>query len=237
LSRVAFVTGGASGIGLATVERLREEGYDVWTADLTAEPGERSVPMDVSDPESVRAGLARVERLDALVLSAGVNAIAPFEDIPLEKWRRALDVNILGTYLCLQAALPALRAAPPPAHVVVVTSSAAKLPGPFTTAYNATKAGQLNLMRSAAVALAPEVLVNAINPGVTDTAMWRQLDEELPKAGAPKEWNMERRAGALPIGRPSTPQEVAEAIAFLVGERNSYMLGEDVNVNGGLALH
>jgi meso-butanediol dehydrogenase/(S,S)-butanediol dehydrogenase/diacetyl reductase len=121
--------------------------------------------------------------------------------------------------------------------VVVVASSAAKLPGPFTTAYNASKAAQVNLMRTAAVALAPQILVNAVNPGVTDTAMWRHLDAELPKAGADPDWNMRRRAGALPIGRPSTPEEVADAIAFMVGPANTYMLGEDVNVNGGLALH
>src|SRR5438093_853212 len=128
-------------------------GGDVAEAEVArwlAGDGARALAVDISDAESVDRAFAAVaaedEAIDALVLNAGVVAVAPFDDIPVELWQRTLTVNVVGAYLCLRAALPGLRNAPPPARVVFVSSSAAKLPGPYTAPYNASKAALVNLM-------------------------------------------------------------------------------------------
>jgi NAD(P)-dependent dehydrogenase (short-subunit alcohol dehydrogenase family) len=241
---VAVVTGGGSGIGAATALALARDGYRVWTADLdedaakrTAEgAGGEAIRLDVADERSVDAAFAAIGApVDVLVCSAGVIVVEPFEEFTVEQWERTHRVNVVGTYLCLRAALPALRAAAPPARVINVASAAGKMAGPFTAPYNASKAAVINLTRSAAVALAPQVLVNAICPGVIDTPMWRRdLGPGLARAGS--ETTFEARSAARPIGRPGTAEEVAAAIVFMASPANAYMLGEDVNVNGGLAL-
>lgn len=250
---VAVVTGGASGIGLAAARRLAGDGYRVWLADVDAERAEAtasslcsegldadSVAVDIGDPESVARAFeaigGRDSAIDALVLSAGIIVVEQFADFTADQWERTMRINVVGAYLCLQAALPLLRRAETPARVVLVASTAGKQPGPFTAPYNASKAAMISLGRSAAAALAPDVIVNSVCPGVIDTPMWRRdLGPGLTRAGS--ETTFEARGGSTPAGRPGTPEEVAAVIAFLAGPGAAYVVGEDVNVNGGLAMH
>jgi NAD(P)-dependent dehydrogenase (short-subunit alcohol dehydrogenase family) len=246
---VAVVTGGGSGIGAATALALARDGYGIRLADLDSAAAERSalavraaggeadpLTVDVAEPASVATAFAAIgEPIDVLVNAAGIIVVEAFADFTAEQWERTYRVNVVGTYLCLQAALPALRAAEPPARVINVASAAGKMAGPFTAPYNASKAAVINLTRSAAVALAPGILVNAVCPGVIDTPMWRRdLGPGLVRAGSGT--TFEARTASLPIGRPGTAEEVAATIAFMASPGNAYMLGEDVNVNGGLAL-
>jgi 3-oxoacyl-[acyl-carrier protein] reductase len=252
--KVAVVTGAASGIGAASARALSRDGFHVWCADRD-EPGARAtaarlaadgcgsdaVAVDVSDPASVTAAFAAVtassQSIDVLVNSAGTIVVRRFEEGTKAEWERVYAVNVVGAYLCLQAALPALRAAAP-GRVVNIASAAAKTAGPFTAAYNASKAALVSFTRSAAQALAPDVLVNSVCPGVIDTPMWREhLGPGLAAAGAGPAATFEQRTAALPIRRAGTADEVAEVVAFLASTRSSYVLGEDVNVNGGLVMY
>lgn len=252
--KVAVVTGAASGIGAAVVRRLAQDGFRVWAADLNEQGVQQlarelcesamqvsPLALDVGSERSVGEAFERVRRasdhLDVLVNSAGIVAVSPFEQGTQEVWERVLRINVVGTYLCLQAALPALKRAEPPARVINLSSGAAKMPGPFTAAYNASKAAVLSLTRSAAVALAPGVLVNSVCPGVIGTPMWEKLGQELATAGAGPGTSFDDRIAALPIKRAGTAEDVANVISFLASGDSAYIVGEDVNVTGGYVMH
>lgn len=240
-----IVTGGASGIGLATVRRLLAAGTQVFAFDRdeaalarvsNLDPG-RAVLVDVSDAASVEAAFAFVAsealHLHALVNVAGVVRVGPFDDIDLDDWLETYRVNVVGTYLCMRAALPLLRSAPATPRIVNVASIAAKQPTPFLAAYGASKAAMLSLTRSAAVALAPDILVNAVCPGVIDTPLWEVLARDVPTVGATRAATADEGGARTPLGRPGQPEEVAGAIAFLLGPDSTYLTGEVLDVNGG----
>ena len=252
--RVAVITGGARGIGRAVALRLAADGKHVWIGDIdptgaktvvdeitTAGGSAGAVLLDVSDPQSVTEAFDEIAQhdsaIDALVNNAGVTAVHAFEEIPVEAWERAYRVNVVGMYLCIRAALPALRHAPPPARIVNVASGAGKIAGAYTAAYHASKAAVISLTRSAAVALAPDILVNSVCPGVIDTPMWELIDAGLAAIDAPASARFDHRSSALPLQRPGTADEVAAVIAFLAGPESRYMTGEDVNVTGGSVMH
>jgi NAD(P)-dependent dehydrogenase (short-subunit alcohol dehydrogenase family) len=256
VTRIAVVTGAASGIGAASARALARDGFRIWCADVNADGAEgvadgiraggaeaEAIALDVSDEAAVAAAFERITArepvLDVLVNSAGIIAVCRFDEGTKQVWERVYGINVVGMYLCMQAALPALRAtAQPPARIVNVASAAGKMPGPFTAPYNASKAAVINMSRSAAVALAPDILVNSVCPGVIDTPMWRQhLEPKLMEAGAGPQATFEARTAAVPSKRAGTAEEVAELVAFLAGPGGSYVLGEDLNVNGGLAMY
>jgi meso-butanediol dehydrogenase / (S,S)-butanediol dehydrogenase / diacetyl reductase len=252
--RHAVVTGAASGIGAATARRLARDGFRIGLLDLRADAtrdvadqiaadGGKAYALeaDVTDPGQLASvfGEARdvQAELSVLVNSAGVVAVNRFEDFSAADWRRTYEVNVIGTYLAMVAALPALRAADEPARVINVASAAGKRAGPFTAPYNASKAAVINLSRTAATAWAPDVLVNCVCPGVIDTPMWQSMDRQLEGLGAGPEASFVERTAALPIARPGQADEVAELIGALAGAAGAYVLGEDINVSGGLVMH
>ena len=175
--------------------------------------------------------------IDVLVNSAGIIVNSRFEETAVTDWERTYRVNVIGTYVCMIAALPGLRAAPAPARIINIASAAGKVPGVYTSSYNASKAAVINLTRSAAVALAPSILVNSVCPGIIDTPMWEQQRIGLARIGAGPGTTFEERVASLPIKKAGTAEDVAEVVAFLAGRGGAYVLGEDINVNGGLVLH
>jgi NAD(P)-dependent dehydrogenase (short-subunit alcohol dehydrogenase family) len=248
--KAAVVTGAASGIGAATVDRLRSEGYRMWAFDLDREALDRRAASDdgvtpvigdVSSPEDVSQAFEAVTReassLDVLVCSAGICRAAPFDSISVELFELTWRVNVLGTYLCLQAALPLLRQATAPARVVNVASIGAKQPSPYLAAYAATKAAVVSLTRSAAAALAPEILVNCVCPGAIETAMWDSLGDDLKAIGAQRSTTATERGASVPLKRAGSAEEVAELIASLCGPAGTYITGEDINCSGGAVMH
>jgi NAD(P)-dependent dehydrogenase (short-subunit alcohol dehydrogenase family) len=250
LDRVAVVTGAGSGIGAASARRLAADGFMVWCLDLRLEAAEDSASsienaaaqaVDVGDEASVSEAFDTILRsagaIDVLVNSAGIIVNSRFDETAVRDWERTYRINVIGTYLCMVAALPGLRAAASPSRIVNIASAAGKLPGMYTVSYNASKAAVISLTRSAAVALAPDILVNSVCPGVIDTPMWDQQRVGLARIGAGPGTTFEERVAALPIKRPGSAEDVAEVVAFLAGPGGSYILGEDINVNGGLALH
>lgn len=234
--RAALVTGAAGGLGLATAERLRSDGWSVGGVDVA--PGDGSAPADlvqadVSDAaavtDAVAATIARFGRLDAVVTCAGVfrNTLSPVHLLAEDAWLRTLQVNLTGTFLTVRAALPHLVESKGTA--VLVASVAADHPQPGGVAYSASKAGVAALARSVALEYGPlGVRACSVSPGYMTTAM---------AAPALRREDVRARIEAgIPLGRVASADEVAAVIAFLVSPAAGYLTGRDVVVDGGGAL-
>lgn len=240
-----MVTGGASGIGRRTVQRLLHDGWTVWVFDADPTPvdnglGERAEGTlhcercDVRDPEDLRRAFAAVRAvsrsLDALVCSAGVARVGALELTSLEDATLMLDVNVLGVWLTVREALPLLRTKGDlanPARVVVVGSIGGIRPKVSSGLYGATKAAVHVLTQVFAVELAPSgVTVNAVAPGSTDTPMLTSAIGDGVAAGF-------RSSGTSPLGRIAQPDDVASAILFLLSDDARYVNGVVLPVDGG----
>jgi len=251
--RVAIVTGAAGAIGGATARLLAARGAGVAVADLDLdrlddvvgacrELGAEvlAVGVDQSEPAAVDAMVAatveRFGRLDVLANVAGIWDFKLVEDTSLELWERTLRVNLTGTFLCCRAALPALRvsgsaapgsAAPGSAAIVNVSSGSAFRPVKTVGAYAASKGGIVAFSRVLAEEAAPEVRVNVVAPGPTETATHEAAVTEEAKA------TTAAVAQGIPLGRMAKPSEIAEAIVFAASSRASFMTGNILHVNGG----
>ncbi|MEV5550695.1 SDR family oxidoreductase [Streptomyces sp. NPDC052309] len=234
----AIVTGGASGIGLATAELLAARGADVAVLDL--EPGAVPSPLrryraDVGDDPSVRravdAAAADLGAIDILVNNAGVGAIGTIEDNDDAQWRRVFDINVMGIVRTSRAALPHLRRSRS-AAVVNTCSIAATAGLPQRALYSASKGAVLSLtLAMAADHIREGIRVNCVNPGTVDTPwVGRLLDAAQDPAA-------ERAAleARQPSGRLVTAHEVAEAIAYLAGPAAGSVTGSALAVDGGMA--
>lgn len=227
----AIVTGGGSGIGLATVGRLRTEGFDVAVLDLTAEGG--VVACDVTDPASVASAIGTVVatygRIDVLVNNAGITGgptATVLHETPIEEWDRVLAVNVRGPFLCSRAVLPTMIAQGT-GHVITIASVAGLVAFPGRAAYTASKGAAVMLTRSIAVDYARYgIRANAICPGMVYTPMtaWR-LDQPDLRA------DIERQ---IPMGRVADPTEIADAVALLAAGRLAYLNGHPLVLDGGL---
>ena len=235
---VAVVTGGGSGIGKVTCERLIREGFRLGVLDLDGPGAAESagdgigLGVDVADPVAVAEAFATVEKelgpVDVLVNNAGITgsaAAARLHETPLEEWDRVMAVNVRGVYLCSQAAL---RSMVPrrSGHIITVASVAGMVPFPGRSVYSVSKAAALLLARSIAADYAADgIRSNAICPGMVETPMtkWRLDQPDLRAA-------IEAR---IPAGRVAQPEDIAEAIALLASGRMSYMTGHGLVVDGG----
>jgi 2-keto-3-deoxy-L-fuconate dehydrogenase len=233
----ALVTGGASGIGLATAQRLAGLGARVAVLDLADEApdGLLLVRADVADDVAVRTAVAEAIEalggLDILVNNAGVGAQGGVADNDDEEWHRVFDVNVLGMVRVARAALPALRASDHGA--IVNTSSIAATAGlPDRVLYSATKGGVLSMTLAMAADLLPEgIRVNAVNPGTADTPWIGRLLERTDDPAA------ERAAlnARQPHGRLVSADEVAGAIAYLASPASGSTTGTWIAVDGGMS--
>jgi NAD(P)-dependent dehydrogenase (short-subunit alcohol dehydrogenase family) len=239
--RTALVTGGASGIGAAIVRRFAAEGAAVAIGDRDVVGAERvraelaqegrrglALALEVTDRASVVAALDATEatlgRLDLLVTSAGISRPAPFLELADADWAEVLAVNLGGTFLCVQEAGRRM-AARGFGRIVCIASNCARRATSYRAAYNASKAGVVSLVQSAAIELAPfGVTVNALSPGPVDSPMARR--NHTPAL---------RRAilEVTPLRRYAHAEEVAAAALFLASAEASYLTGHELSLDGG----
>ncbi|MGH3468861.1 MAG: 3-oxoacyl-ACP reductase [Thermocrispum sp.] len=241
--RVAVVTGGAGGIGLATVRRFAAEGARVVVADLDADAGKRAaeevdglfVQVDVTDEAAVedlfQAAVDAYGSVDVAFNNAG---ISPPEDdsiltTGLDAWRRVQEVNLTSVYLCCKSVLPHMRRQG--RGSIVNTASFVATMGAATSqiSYTASKGGVLALSRELGVQFAREgIRVNALSPGPVNTPLLRELFAKDPERA-------QRRLVHVPAGRFAEPTEIAAAVAFLASDDSSFITAANFLVDGGIS--
>jgi NAD(P)-dependent dehydrogenase (short-subunit alcohol dehydrogenase family) len=248
----AIVTGAGKGIGHGVALTLAREGADVAAFDISADVnavaaqeisalGRRgiAVTVDVSRPEDIRRAVAKVVaefgQIDILVNCAGIVTSHHFLDLTEEQWDSTLDTNAKGTFFINQ--IVAKEMIPHRSGSIINITSGVRA-RPMATHYAASKVAVDIITKSAALTLAPHnIRVNAIDPGMVDTPMWREMDAErvrlfgLAPGEATRRW-----IAAVPLGRMSTPDEVAKVVVFLASDDASYVTGAILSANGGLDL-
>jgi 2-hydroxycyclohexanecarboxyl-CoA dehydrogenase len=239
--RIALVTGGASGIGAATARRLAAEGARVAVADVN-EAGARSVAseidgtalrMDVTDVESVRAGVAAIGDVDVLVNNAGTDRFSFFVNTDEELWDFVLAVNLRGTIAVTHAVLDGMQKRGRGA-IVNVASEAGRVGSQGSVVYSAAKGGVIAFTRAVARESSRfGVRVNAVAPGPIDTPLLNAAPEQLGEIGERLKAGM---IAATSMRRIGQPEEVAAAIAFLACDDASFVTGQTINVSGGLSM-
>ena len=225
MTRSAVITGGTSGLGLATAIRLRQDGIRVITFDVSPRA---DVVVDVRDAEAVTAAAAELGPVDILVNSAGVvGPNKPLWEVTGDEWAVPISVNLNGTFNLCRALVPGMRERQW-GRIVNIASMAGKDGNPNLSAYSASKAGVIALTKSLGKELATSgVLVNAIAPAVIDTPMNASTAPDV----------LAHISGLIPMGRIGRPEEVAELIAWLVSDRLSFSTGAVYDISGGRATY
>jgi 2-hydroxycyclohexanecarboxyl-CoA dehydrogenase len=246
MTRVAVVTGAASGIGLGIAQRLVADGHAVALLDRNG-PGAKAaadelvargasavaVEVDVADRAAVDSAVAESRSvlgpIGIVVTSAGIESFTPIADVTHELWDRLIAINLTGTFACIQAAVPDMVDAGW-GRIVTISSQSAQSGAPNMTHYAASKGGVIALTKALAVELARQgVTANTISPSVVDTPMARAATEAGDFPG------IDVIAPHIPLGRAGTPADIAAACSYLCAE-DSYVTGQLIAVNGGMYL-
>ncbi|MER9684160.1 SDR family oxidoreductase [Mesorhizobium sp. M0184] len=229
--KTVLVTGGASGIGAASVRKIECEGGTVIVGDkVIGDNCSSAVHLDVTDPESISEAIDRIVsqhgRLDCLVHCAGISEVAPFLDTSLGTFDTVLNVNLRGTFMICQAAAKTMVQFGGGA-IVNVGSVSGMIGNQKRAAYGTSKAAVSHLSKIMAAELAPQgIRVNVICPGPISTPMAVTYSES-----AVAEWH-----DRVPMGRFGSPEEVGSVIAFLCSEEASYITGQEIAVDGGFII-
>ncbi len=253
-NRIAFVTGGAQGLGEAICHRLASEGADVVVADLNMAGAEKvagevaektgrktlAVCVDVTKEDQVQAAIERAVRefgrLDVVVSNAGILLSGAVGEIPAAKWRAVIEVNLFGYFLVARHA--SLQMMKQRSGVIIQVNSKSGKKGSFkNSAYAASKFGGIGLTQSLALELAEYgVRVNAVCPGnLLDSPLWVDslYDQYARNQGMTKEQIRQKYVDQVPLGRGCTYDDVNNVIVFLASDSASYMTGQAINVTGG----
>jgi 2-hydroxycyclohexanecarboxyl-CoA dehydrogenase len=247
-ARTALVTGGASGMGKATAQRLAREGRAVGVLDIDGAGADRvasdivaaggraiALKADLGDSDQIKAAVAAAREafgpVTIVVNNAAVESFAAVEAVTDADWDRVMSVNLKGAFTLIQTVLPDMVAAGW-GRVINVSAFGAQIGAPNMALYTASKGGVISMTRSLAVELGPRgITVNSVSPGFIDTPMARRAI-----AGDLFPVPYEQILAAYPIPRLGKPEEIAAAIAFFASEDAGYITGQLLGVNGGAAM-
>ncbi len=240
--KFALVIGGSKGIGAATCRILVEEGAHLaltyrssrqQAKKLASELGRsgrevREFPVDISSSSQVAQLFKSLDEvtagIDLLIICAGLNLVTPFEELSAEEWEQVIDTNLNGPFRVLRESIPRLRDG---SSITIVSSVSGHTGAPHHAHYAASKAGVINLTKSAARALAPRVRVNCVAPGMTLTEMGQLTASHLPADYLKKK---------LLVSAYAEPEEIARMITFVASPLCRFMTGSTIDVNGGRLL-
>jgi glucose 1-dehydrogenase len=245
-NKVAIVTGSATGIGKAIVERFAREGCAVTidyvagqdadaqsvVKDVTSNGGKAlAVAANIADPDDVNALIDKTVqqfgRLDVMVNNAGIEKKVPFLEIPLELWQKVLTVDLTGAFLCAQAAARQMVKQGDGGRIINISSVHEDLPMPTNVPYCAAKGGMRMMMRTMCVELAPhKITVNNIGPGAVDTPM------DAPLKAHPEQ--MEKLLDEIPLHRMGQPEEIAGLATYIASDESAYVTGSTFFIDGGM---
>jgi len=253
-NQVAIVTGAAQGLGEAIAHRLAREGAHVVVADLNAEKAQQvakdieqqtgrqamGVAVDVTDEAQVEAMVRqardRFGRLDILIANAGIVIAGGIDEFPAKGWRKVIEVNLVGYFLCAKHAARVMKEQSS-GVIIQINSKSGKKGGYRNSAYAASKFGGIGLTQSLALELAEHgVRANAICPGnLLDSPLWVDslYAQYAKKWGIPKEEVRPLYESKVPLGRGCTYDDVTNVVVFLASDAASYMTGQAINVTGG----
>jgi 2-dehydro-3-deoxy-L-rhamnonate dehydrogenase (NAD+) len=222
--RVALIGGGAGGIGQAVRARFIASGASVVTWDLSGKADDK---VDVTDEAAIAGGMARLiakfGKLDILVNAAGITG----PDVPIEQYRRTLDVNLTSTFLCCKAVVPLMRARNA-GRIINLASIAGKEGNANMVGYSAAKGAVIAMTKALGKELAnTEIRVNAIAPAVIETDLVKQMTAATLKTVVAK----------IPLGRMGRPEEVAAMVAWLSSDECSFSTGATFDLSGGRATY
>ncbi len=244
--RTAIVVGGARGLCLEMMRALAEAGANVAVVDVLAEDAQASADQaardfgvraaartaDVTNPDEIARAFGEIEQdlgpTDILLSGAGIAQVAPAEEMTLADWRRMIDINLTGMFICAQAAGRSMIARKKGSIILIGSMSGSIVNYPQKqSAYNTSKAGVIMLAKSLATEWAPYgVRVNSISPGYFRTAMTAKVVADDPEMGAM--WD-----ARTPVGRMGNPPELRGLTVYLASDASSYMTGSDVIIDGG----
>ena len=250
--KISIITGAGQGIGKGIALRLAKEGCHVVVAELNPKTAEQTaleirklgreslaIPTDVTSCTSlenmVQEAISKFGRIDILVNNAGIIKANFFLDMDENIWRKIIEVNLTGVFLCSQA-VARYMVIQKYGKIININSKSGKKGGTWLAAYCASKFGVIGLTQSMALDLAPyRINVNAVCPGnVFETPMWDQLDKEFaPKLGIPPEKVRAKYLEKVPLERECRMEDVANVVVFLASEETSYMTGQAINITGG----
>lgn len=242
--KVAFVTGAAAGIGAECCRRLAQDGIAVGVADINLADAQAvaaeinaaggkalAVQVNVADRDQVEAAFSQLRGafgpVTIVVNNAGITAWTPFEEITDADWDRMLEVNLKGAFICIQTALPDMKAAAW-GRVINISSSSAQSGTALMAHYSASKGGMISLTRTLALELGPMgITVNNVPPGaIMNTVMSEATRDKFPMTP-------EQMRQTLPVRRTGEPSDIANAVAWLASDATSYVTGQTIGVNGG----
>lgn len=236
--KIAVVTGGAQGIGLACAQALSEDGCSIILVDINEagvkaaaqEIGGDAMVCDMGDPDQISSLFDQIEKdhgaISVLVNNAGISRPADFLETTLEDFQKVIDINLTGVFLATQLAAKNMIAHEIRGAIVNMSSVNAVLSIPTIPAYCASKGGVMQLTKATSLSLAPHgIRVNAVGPGSIDTEMLAGVNSS-PEA-------MKRVMSRTPLQRIGRAREIGDTVAFLASEKASYITGETIYVDGG----
>jgi meso-butanediol dehydrogenase / (S,S)-butanediol dehydrogenase / diacetyl reductase len=258
--KTVLITGGAQGMGAAIGKHYAAQGANVCLGDVNVDGARTvaeeinedagratSVELDVTNQTSAEAAVAHTVAefgaIDVLLNNAGINKPAYFLDVTEENWRRLHDINVWGTFVCMQAAARQMRSQEKktsPYKIINVGSILSRDTFIDSPVYTSTKHAVLGLIKAGAKSLIEfNITVNGYAPGVVRTEMWEQLDKDLVDMGMfekPGQSMETIAANAIPMGRYSYPEDIVGTASFLASSESDYITGQLIQVDGGMVM-
>lgn len=238
MKKVAVVTGGSKGIGLAIVETLIAKHFQVFNLDVTPSESGQFIPCDVSNmtqvEHSIQHIVSQAGRIDCLVSNAGIHVSANIENTSEAEFDRVFALNVKGAYAAIKASLPTMKQQGS-GSIILISSDQALIAKHNSFAYNLSKSALASIAKTTALDYAAfNIRANAVCPGTIETPLYHQaIDNYCARSGADKAKVHQEEAALQPLGRLGQPQEVANLVAFLASDEASFITGSLQVIDGG----